>query len=112
MLDPVARPSSIKITVFPRTSSGGRSPGKRCGVQLNLFSPGDRIDHCLGDVQGIDDVFIQHQHLRQWPLATSRPEGSAHQKISNMFSAGDLVGWDAASRQRQDDDIRPVCVLR
>ena len=62
MVEPVAIPSSIRITVLPRTfGSEVTAPvGQFAPFQFLLFLRRHRIDHLHRDTQASHDLFIEH----------------------------------------------------
>jgi hypothetical protein len=99
MVEPVASPSSTRITVRPRTFGGGLDRGR------------PQVD--LGEDLVVEDPDAAARDRAHGQLLVPRHAELADQEDveRRLERAGDLVAdRDASARERQDDDARPVGV--
>jgi hypothetical protein len=108
MVEPVARPSSMRMIVRPRTSTGLLAAGQLAALV------GDRVEDLVGrDVHGLEHLVVHHDDVAGGDrahgqlLVARRAELADEEDVERRAQfPGHLVGdRHAAARQGQHDDV-------
>ncbi|MNO64605.1 hypothetical protein D3C76_553380 [compost metagenome] len=120
--EPVARPSSIRITTWPLSCGGGRSPryafSRRDSSCASRATTASKLARSIGCARSASSLRTCTPPLAMAPMAYSGCEGAPSLRTSirsrRTFRAGGgnfISHRDTATGQGQDDHLRPVGVF-
>ena len=121
IVDPVARPSSTRITVLLVSDSGPAVAAIRVfpPFELALLAFGHGIDHIAGNAEGIDDVAIDQADAAGGDGTHGELFVPGHAELAHDVDVerdaerpGDFArDGHAAARQRQHDHVVPIAII-